>query len=443
MQIKIANAVLCVYNAFENKGECIMLLQFDVTNYLSFKNEMILDLTANKDSEHKENLIKFKNKKILPVISIYGANAAGKSNINKALTFAIMFVRQSNLFQVNSLIPVIPFLLDDESRFQKTKFDFVFTYQDVKYEYGFVIDSQKVYEEYLYEYTSQRPTAVFERENVNQYKFSAKYKKELMAVVERNTDNKLFLATATQWNCLSTRNAYMWFSEGIDTYDDTNLENNFVSKLEVDNDDSTQKFMRTLLQNADLNIDDYEFEIKNADPDKIQLPMGIKFDENTMRQIRDTYKEWRLETHHKVNVDGTIKDYKFPIQQESKGTINFFYFGPVFLEALKKGKTIVIDEIDSGLHPKLVRYLIEIFNNPSTNPNHAQLIFNTHDITQLDLDVFRRDQIYFVEKNNTTGISDLYSLDEYSPRKSENIQKGYLQGRYGAIPAIGMEEIKW
>ena len=104
---------------------------------------------------------------------------------------------------------------------------------------------------------------------------------------------------------------------------------------------------------------------------------------------------------------------------------------------------MVIDEIDSGLHPSLVRYLIELFHDKKTNPNGAQLVFNTHDVTQLDLGVFRRDQIYFAEKDNSTGISDLYSLDEYAPRKTENIQKGYLQGRYGAIPTIGFEGIEW
>ena len=123
--------------------------------------------------------------------------------------------------------------------------------------------------------------------------------------------------------------------------------------------------------------------------------------------------------------------------------MNLFYLGPVIKEALINGKTIVIDEIDSGLHPILVRYLISLFHDKKSNPNGAQLIFNTHDITQLSLNQFRRDQIYFVEKNNENGISDVYSLDEYAPRKSENVQKGYLQGRYGAIPMIGVDEDLW
>lgn len=128
---------------------------------------------------------------------------------------------------------------------------------------------------------------------------------------------------------------------------------------------------------------------------------------------------------------------------ESKGTQMLFSYAPIFQTALKQGKTIIIDEIDSGLHPVLVQYLIQLFNNPKINTKGAQLIFNTHDINLLDLDLFRRDQIYFVEKDNQNGISDLYSLDEFAPRKTDNIQKKYLQGRYGAIPCIGAEGIKW
>ena len=111
------------------------------------------------------------------------------------------------------------------------------------------------------------------------------------------------------------------------------------------------------------------------------------------------------------------------------------------MEALKKGKTITIDEIDNGLHPILVRQLIEMFNNPETNTNGAQLIFNTHDIDLLDLNFLRRDQIYFVEKDNRTGESDLYALSDFSPRKTEKIRKGYMLGRYGAIPNVG--EVEW
>jgi len=146
-------------------------------------------------------------------------------------------------------------------------------------------------------------------------------------------------------------------------------------------------------------------------------------------------KQFRLDTIHQVTLDdGSQRLYKLPFDHESNGTMLLFAYGPIIMEALEKGRTIVIDELDNSLHSSLSRYLIELFNDPEVNKNGAQLIFNSHDINLLDLDLFRRDQIYFVEKDNTNGVTDLYSLADYSPRKSENIQKGYLQGRYGAIP---------
>lgn len=420
-----------------------MLLQFNVTNYMSYKNEVILSLIAGKDKEHEDILINCGKDKVLPTISIYGSNASGKTNIFKALSFAIMFVRNSNYYQIDKLINVAPFLLDDESRFNKSRFDFIFSYDDIKYEYGFVLDSKNVYEEYLYEYRSQRPAMIFERENINEYKFSTATKKELSAIVDKNTNNKLFLSTATAWNALSTRKAYMWFSDSIDTYNSESLESGFISTLEKNNDSEMKSFMKKMLKNADINISDYDFEVKNGRIESFKLPEGVKIDESVVEELKHNLKEWKFETHHKVIINDEERDYVLPLLNESNGTINFLYLGPIIKNALQFGKTMIIDEIDSGLHPSLVRYLIELFHDKKSNPKGAQLIFNTHDVTQLDLSVFRRDQIYFVEKNNNTGISDLYSLDEYAPRKTENIQKGYLQGRYGAIPTIGFEGIEW
>lgn len=420
-----------------------MLVQFNVTNFMSFKNEGILSMVANKDKEHEKTLLSYQKDKLLPSVAIYGANASGKTNINKALIFAINYVRNSNQMQVNQKINVTPFFLDDTSRFNKTKFDFIFIHNNLKYEYGFTVDQDRVYEEYLYEYKSSKPSLIFERENTHIYKYTTSTKKELLAIENKNTENKLFLSTATLWNANCTKNAFLWFVNGIDIYDSTNIEAQFVSSLEKDNTNELKLFIKKLLNNADINIVDYSFEVKPIDPSKIQIPQGIQFDNKIQNQLFHTLKEWKLNTMHKTTKNGVDNYYELPFHLESKGTINTFYFGPILLTALKYGKTIVIDEIDSGLHPILVRYLIQLFNNKNENINGAQLIFNTHDIAQLSLELFRRDQIYFVEKDFSTGISDLYSLDEYSPRKSENIQKGYLQGRYGAIPVIGVDEIKW
>ena len=148
-----------------------------------------------------------------------------------------------------------------------------------------------------------------------------------------------------------------------------------------------------------------------------------------------------IASHLVIDDDGNEKEYNLPMIEESQGTQLLFSIGPVLKNAFEKGLTLVIDEIDRSLHTFIVRYLINAFRNPSINIAGAQLIITTHDTSLLSLDTFRRDQIYFVEKDNKTAISDLYSLDEYSVRKNENIERGYLAGRYGAIPFLQAGDI--
>lgn len=409
-----------------------MLLQYNVSNFMSIKDEVVLTAFANARREHEENLIVHKNERILPTLALYGANAAGKSNIFRALTAAIVLVRTSNNIQVNMPTGFEPFRFDDKAAKEKTRMDFIFIHNGRKFEYGFTADQQYIYDEYLYEYKSVRPTMIFERTNVTEYRFTAAYK-HLGEYKFKNTSNKLFMCTATAWNCEETRDAYLWFAEGIDTFNLMSIQGNqYLDYLDRNkNKSATKEFLLSMLKHAEINIQDYEFESKTLDTPNITVPPGIQIDKSLIQEV----KQFRLETIHQIEQkDGSAKPYKLPFDYESEGTKLLFAYGPVIMDALEKGRTIVVDELDNSLHPSLTRYLVELFNDPKVNRNYAQLIFNTHDISLLDLDVFRRDQIYFVEKNNNTGVTDLYSLAEYKPRKSENILKGYLQGRYGAIP---------
>lgn len=415
-----------------------MLLQFNITNSMSFKDEAILDLVAGSDDLREKSLISFNKERVLPSVAIFGANAAGKSNLFKALTQAILLVRNSNNLQVNAGTGLLPFLFDKDSRKKKIRFDFVFVRKGVKYEYGFVADMYKVYEEYLYEYKTAKPTKIFERYDVNKYEYTVAMRKSLKSLEEKNTDNKLFLATATAWNCQETKEPYLWFAENIDTYNHASVEDGMIAALESDNNHEIKDFQLAMLKAADFNISDYEFKVKKGDPSKMIFPPGVTFDEAILQDM----KEWKLDIVHDVNENGVVNRYKMPFNQESNGTQTFFAYGPLVYLALKTGKTIVVDEIDNGLHPMLVEYLIGLFNNPEINKNGAQLIFNTHDDNLLDLDILRRDQIYFVEKNNA-GASELYALSDFSPRRNDKIQKGYLQGRYGALPNIDMEGPVW
>ena len=376
----------------------------------------------------------FKNERILPSVAIYGANAAGKSNLHKALTAAIIMIRNSNNLQVDQPLMVTPFLLDSKSRFDKTKFDFIYTYNDVKYEYGFVLDSNHVWEEYLYEYKSSKPSLIFERSEINKYKFTTKTKSQLSQIVDKNTSNKLFLATATSWNSDLTRDAYMWFATMIDTYDSQNLEDLMYTEFDRhqnNNDSSLNTFMLHLLQKADINISNFNYESIKREVNQLpfELPPELQGLMNPIPSAKKVLEQRRIVTSHQVVENGEKKEYPLNYFDESNGTKRLFTYGPVLKNALENGRTIIIDEIDNALHLAMTKSLIEMFQNPNINKNNAQLIFNTHEISLLDLNLFRRDQIYFVEKNNKTGVSDLYSLDEFSPRKSETFKKGiYREG---------------
>ena len=156
---------------------------------------------------------------------------------------------------------------------------------------------------------------------------------------------------------------------------------------------------------------------------------------------QNNYKTEVKAGHIITGENGIKKEYSLSLQEESLGTIQLFYFAPILKKTLETGKVLIIDELDKSLHPFIVKFLVNLFRNPDVNQNGAQLIFTTHDTTLLSLDVFRRDQIYFTEKDAQTGITDLYSLDDFAVRKDENIEKGYLLGRYGAIPYLHTEEI--
>ncbi|MBR2801371.1 MAG: ATP-binding protein [Erysipelotrichaceae bacterium] len=399
---------------------------------MSIKDEITLTAFANSSKEHENNTIKLGKENILPSIALYGANGAGKSNIFKALTCAILFVRRSEYLQINMPTGLEPFLFDENKAKEKTKMDFLFVHNGKKFEYGFLADSNYVYEEYLYEYKSAKPTMIFERTEISKYRFTAAYK-HLEEYQYKNTSNKLFMCTATAWNCEETKDAYLWFAEGIDTYNRYSIETSqYLEYLDKNkNNPKTKTFLLSMLKHAEINIQDYELETTILKNQPIPIFPGVQFDQ----PLKGDVKQFKLKTIHQIEQkDGSLHNYELPFDHESMGTMLLFAYGPIIMEALQKGRTLVIDELDNSLHPNLVRYLIELFNDQDINHNGAQLIFNTHDISLLDLSLFRRDQIYFVEKNNSTGITDLYSLADYSPRKSENIQKGYLQGRYGAIP---------
>lgn len=407
-----------------------MLIEFSVKNFMSFKNKVTLSMEKGNGLENEENVVFDGDINVLKSAAIYGANASGKSNLLKAFTCAILMVRTSSLISVGQKWAFLrPFLFDEESKNKPSEFEFVFKTNGVKYKYYFSADENKVYDEVLDAYYTQKPTNIFRRTNTNNYEFYVD-KKKLEALSMNNTENKLFLATATTWNYDKTKDAYLWFVNGIDTYDSFN---NITDKdlIAYSNDsENLKEFALKLLNKADILIKDVTVHYEEKEIDNLLLtPLEKSNDKYKVKNIN-------IELEHEVMVGNDKHNYKLNFVDESSGTKVLFAFAPFLKRAFENTKVIIVDELERSLHPALVEFIVKLFNNKEINKANSQLIFTTHATNLLNLELLRRDQIWFTEKNPENGVTDLYPLDSFSVRKDENIQKGYINGRYGAIPFI-------
>jgi AAA15 family ATPase/GTPase len=420
-----------------------MLVQFTVENFLSIRDKVYLSLEPSKDSEHPENLITKGDYKAVNSVAIYGANASGKSSLFKAITVALIMIRNSNNVQVTDKLPMTPFKFDFESRNKPTSFEFTFIAKDGrKYIYGFSATTEKVVEEYLYCYNTSKPTLLFDLNENEKPKFNRAYKVKLEAAYQMNTANKLFLATATTWNVECTKSPFEWLAESIDTFTDVmELGGVAFEKYRTDENRKYIEFTKNLLKQADINISSIEVDAKEVMGGPA-LPFQIVVQGKIIPPNEGKHYDVEITTGHTVvDENGEKTEFSLTLQEESIGTQLLFFYGPLLKDAFEKGKTIVLDEIDKSMHPSLVKFIMNLFRDSDVNKNGAQLIVTTHETGILSLDMFRRDQIYFTEKDSKSGVTDLYSLDEFSVRKTENIEKGYLMGRYGAIPFLQAGEV--
>jgi len=425
-----------------------MLIEFRFKNFKSFKDAQVLSLVASKGNEQSSNLIELnliKDMKLLPSIVIYGANASGKSSILDALDFCIRFIRQSAKNDPEDRISVQPFLLDAVSHDEPSEFEFTFIQEDVRYQYGFEVTKDTVLKEWLISYPKGRGRNLFQRE-VNKdtgksiFSFSSYLMGEKEKLVNMTGSNSLFLSIGATFNNEQLKKVYRWFSAkplSIKAHE---------IKPEMFSDSITKERylnqMRELIKFADFGIVDisigkqkfdYDNEIPNDVPKNL-IPLFKSINnllKNTSEELKIEPTKLTIEMMHTSEGESI----QFPIESESAGTIKFFTLSFPIIHSLQNGRVLFVDELDSSLHPLLVRSLVNLFHDPSTNPRGAQLIFNTHDTTLLNSQIFRRDQIWFVEKDQN-GSSHIYSLLDFRPRKDEALEKGYLQGKYGAIPFL-------
>lgn len=402
-----------------------MILEFSVTNFLSFKNKITFSMMANSNKGLDDNYVLIDSRKVLKTAAIYGANASGKSNLFRILTLVIFMLKSSNNMDINAKLPIIPFKLDDEDNKTPSTFEIRFITDNIRYVYGFIADETQIYDEYLYYYPNGREAKIFDRTNGNEYSFSQSDERMLSEVASKTTANKFFLATATNWNYEKTKPAYDFLTTKVDVCTNVEELKSIAYEMYEEGKNNLKQFALEFLKKADINIEDYQIS-------KVDIPQEFlaNIPDFIFKTLKEKSKIYQVVFKHK----GSSKFLS--IDEESLGTQIIFTLIPFLAEALNSKKILIMDELDRSMHSFLVEYIVEIFNNHEINKNGSQLIFNTHDTNLLDLNILRRDQIWFTEKDNDTGISDLYSLCDFSVRKQENVGKGYMLGRYGAVPFI-------
>ncbi|EAH5016227.1 ATP-binding protein [Campylobacter coli] len=415
-----------------------MLIEFRVENFLSIQDEQVLSMMASKDNTFFDSHTNGDKKLALLKSSvIYGANASGKSNIIKALAIMKKIVISSANGQRGDKLPIIPFLLGNEDN-KSTKFEIIFIQNDTKYQYGFILNSEKILEEWLLVFgESNRAQKWFERiynekEEKYNYSFGAKFLGSKQLWENSTRDNALFLSVAIQLNNEQLKPVFDFFLKYIRVTCTDSWNDGQEVTIDILRQDK-QKII-SYLKRADLDIEDIvveETELNKTNLMQENIPQEIKQMMQTDLEKGARLKKTDIKTIH-TNQQG--KQILFDmLELESQGTQKFFKLIGPWVEALEQGYTIVVDELNTHLHPLMTKFLVNLFHNEDLSKSNAQLIFTTHDTSILNQDVFRRDQIWFCEKQNKA--TKLYPLSDFKVRKDKtNLENDYLLGRFGALP---------
>ncbi len=347
------------------------------------------------------------------------------------------FVHNSSIkTQANDPIDYSPFRLDALTEKQPSFFEVVFLHDGILYRYGFEISREKVETEWLFHSPHAKEAKLFTRED-SKYTISRNLKGGTVSK-QLTRPNALFLSVAAQFNNQTAIKILDWFTNlGMISGLDDSGYGGFTAKM-FSEDESYRSSILELIQGSDVGINDIVTEKTN-----IKDPSA--FPQNMPQELKDFFtKQMKADgeivnfksTHSKRCKNGAMEETRFDIGDESEGTQKLFFLSGPIIDTLQNGKVLVIDEIEARMHTLLTRKLTSLFNSPITNPKHAQLIFATHDTNLLSKELFRRDQIWFVEKD-MAGASHLYSLAELKVKNERIYENDYLQGRYGAIPVLG------
>lgn len=408
-----------------------MLIRFSFKNFKSFKNENCLDMEATSLKEHEYNVAKIDNGEYLKVSAIYGANASGKTNVLQAFDYMKKRILVSDDSKKNSPIDeenVYSFMINNDPIALEVE---ILAKNNKIYKYGFEVLKDTIISEWLFEKRVNKFYSIFERENNN---VSMKPNKisDLVNIDERTLFLNIY--SKIDRNNEDFSNVYDWFVNS--TYLDLgnpNFErfiNNRVS-LKILSDENYKKELLKFIKTFDSGID------------------GIKTTPDSIEAVKSNNGIIDIEVIHKGE-NGELK--ALPFYLESNGTRKMFHLFDFFMDALKNGMVLFVDELDAKLHPLLTRYIINLFHNSDTNKGNGQLIYSTHDTVNLNKETFRRDEIWFAEKDKD-GISEIYALSDYileddknagkKVRNDATYNKDYLTGRYGAIPVLEEFEMNY
>ena len=419
-----------------------MLVEFRVKNFRSFRDEQTLSLVASADKTLPGNCAAEGKQKLLKVAAVYGANASGKSNLIRAIAAMRDIVLSSVAYTPGQELGVTPFLFDSESPNEPSMFEVTFYEEGVRYQYGFTVTTERIEEEWLIAYPKGPGQKWFERvfnkkTKTYDWKFSTLLKGEKASLAAKTRSNTLFLSVSAQWNNAQLTSVYKWFESKLQVADSNHTFRSLTAEMlgSVDKKTKVDREMRqaivTVMKEADLGISDVLVKEK-VDSEKVKFPEDMPSDVRKA-VIRNREERFDVEILHASIEAG--KNVALPLDEESDGTQKFFKLIGPWSYARMFGLTILVDELEASLHPLLTRFLVQAILHQDAYSKGAQLIFSTHDTTLLDPELFRRDQVWFTEKDKGGG-TQLCPLSDYKPRKGEAMQKGYLSGRYGAVPVL-------
>ncbi len=425
-----------------------MLIEFKVSNFRSIREEQVFSLVGmNSDKTLPGSLIEsalpgLKGLKYLKGAAIYGANASGKTNIFHAIHFLSEFVTSSvTRIEPDEATGVIPFKLNAEWSRRPTEFEITFVAEGVRYLFGLSLTTERVIEEFLVAYPKGAPQRWYHRswdETTGSYSWtkpSSSFKDDKI-LREKTRPNSLFLSVGPQFGHPQLTPVYVWFRNHLRFL---NLDNRggldpvFTASL-VEKDQYRNRLI-DLLRTADMGVADATIEREPVDVGRFLEDLPDVVVQRIKGNLPDSGDIQLLKVHLSHRSEGgesIVLDFE---QEESAGTRRFFSLIGPWLDILENGYTVFIDEIETSLHPILVKEFLRLLLHGELNSKGAQVVFTTHNPLLLDTGLLRRDQIWFTEKA-PAGNTILYSLTEYRPRKGEALMRGYLSGRYGAIPFI-------